>query len=376
MTMTGLTRRGALAGALGAALAPALPAALASPARAATPAEAPAAEEVKSAAEEAMAGRTVPARFLPVPDTVSPALRPVIAAPPTPGWDQIPTDAAGWRDLQRRTGAGPHPILREIEERLGVTVEQSVIGGVPVFVSTPKTLPERNRNRVLMHLHGGGYVLFPGAIGAGEGMMMAGYGGFTVITVDYRMAPDFPFPAALDDAAAVWTVLAAAHGPGRMAVFGTSAGGGLTLALMLRAKAAGLPLPAATGLGSPWADLAPRGDTLAANEFVDNVLVSIDGWVGAAAKLYAGTTAVDDPLVSPIHGDFSGMPPAILTSGTRDLLLSDTVRTHRRLRQAGVEASLQVFEAMSHAQFLTPFTPETEEAFAEIAAFFDRHLAV
>ncbi len=366
----GLTRRGALAGALGAALAPALTAALASPARAATPgAGAP-------AAEEAVAGRTVPARFLPVPDTVSAALRPVIAAPPTPGWDQVPTDAVGWRDLQRRTGAGPHPVLRAIEERLGVTVKQSEIAGVPVFVSTPKTLPERNRNRVLMHLHGGGYVLFPGAIGAGEGMMMAGHGGFTVVSVDYRMAPDFPFPAALDDAMAVWTALAAAHDRHRMAVFGTSAGGGLTLALMLRAKAAGLPLPAATGLGSPWADLAPRGDTLAANAFVDNVLVSIDGWVGAAAKLYAGTAALDDPLVSPIHGDFTGLPPAILTSGTRDLLLSDTVRTHRKLRQAGVEASLQVFEALSHAQFLTPFMPETEEAFAEIAGFFDRHLAM
>ena len=371
MTMTGLTRRGALAGVFGAALAPALPAALAAPASTAK-----SAAETPALAAAPVAGREIPARFLPVPDTVSTALRPVIAAPPTPGWDHIPADAAAWRDLQRMTGAGPFPILDAIKQRLGVTVERAVIAGVPVFVSTPTSLPEANRDRVLMHLHGGGYVLFPGEIGAGEGMMIAGYGHFRVVSLDYRMAPDFPYPAAVDDAVAVWTALAAEHDPRRLAVFGTSAGGGLTLALMLRARASGLPLPAAIGLGSPWVDLAPRGDTLAANAFVDNVLVSIDGWVGAAAKLYAGTASVEDPLVSPIHGDFSGLPPAILTSGTRDLLLSDTVRTHRKLRQAGVEAFLQVFEAQSHAQFLTPFTPETEEAFAEIAGFFDRHLAV
>jgi epsilon-lactone hydrolase len=161
-----------------------------------------------------------------------------------------------------------------------------------------------------------------------------------------------------------------------MAVFGTSAGGGLTLSLMLKAKAAGLPLPAAIAPGSPWADITDDGDSLNANAFVDNVLVAKTGWAGAAAKLYAGSANLADPLLSPIFGDFSGFPPAIVTSGTRDLFLSDAVRTHRKLRQAGVEAMLQVFEAQSHAQFLSPFVPETEEAFGEIARFFDRYLAI
>ena len=155
---------------------------------------------------------------------------------------------------------------------------------------------------------------------------------------------------------------------------GTSAGGGLTLATLLRARTEGLPLPAAIAPGSPWVDLQARGDTIHANAFVDNSLVSTIGWVGAAAKLYAGAADLANPLVSPIHGDFTGLPPAILTSGTRDLLLSDTIRTHRRLRRAGVDAALQVFEAQSHAQFLTPFAPETEEAFGEIARFFDARL--
>ncbi|MCX5495148.1 alpha/beta hydrolase [Kaistia dalseonensis] len=362
------TRRTMLAGAFGAALAPVLSvpfAGLLMPTRAA--AEAGAAMPM---------AREVPARLLPVPSTVSPELQAVVGAPLPAGWQDIPADADGWRSLQRLSGAGPHPILAEIRQKLRVDVTADKIGGIPVFISTPRDLPVANRNRLLLHLHGGGYVFFPGEIGAGEGMMMAGYGRFRVVSVDYRMAPDFPFPAGLDDATAVWKALTASNDPKRMAVFGTSAGGGLTLSLMLKANAAGLPLPAAIAPGSPWVDLAGKSDSLATNAFVDNVLVSETGWLGAAAELYAGGQPLDTPLISPIYGDFAGLPPAILTSGTRDLLLSDTIRAHRKLRRAGVEAALQVFEGESHAQFLTPFVPETEEAFTEIAAFFDRHLTV
>lgn len=334
-------------------------------------------QAIRSALAQAAppAGREVPARWLPLPDTISDALKPMVGAPLPASWDAVPPDAAAWRAAQKASGRGPHPVLGEIREKLRIDVEPDVIAGVPVFVSTPRDMPAANRERLLMHLHGGGYVLFPGEIGAGEGMMMAGYGRFRVVSVDYRMAPDFPFPAALDDALAVWKALLARHDPRRMAVFGTSAGGGLTLACMLRARAERLPLPAATGLGSPWVDLVMEDDSIHANAFVDNVLVSKAGWVGAAARLYAGGRKLDDPLISPLYGDFTGLPPAILTSGTRDLLLSATARTHRKLRQAGIDARLQVFEAQSHAQFLTPFMPETQEAFEEIARFFAAHLA-
>src|SRR3712207_6573582 len=153
------------------------------------------------------------------------------------------------------------------------------------------------------------------------------------------MAPDHPFPAAVDDAFAVWQALLRHHDPRRMAVFGASAGGGLTLALVLRARDAGLPLPAAIAPGTPWVDLTAGStvaDSLHANEFIANVVVSPSGWLGAAAALYAGGRDPRDPLISPIYGDFHGLPPAILTSGTRDLLLSHTVRAHRKLRQTGV----------------------------------------
>ena len=370
---TKVSRRGVLFGSAAAVLVPGVAARIASGLGASATVGLAA---VPAAARNASpAPREVPAHPLPVPDTVSAEMEPVVAADLPANWSYVPDSAAAWRQMQQASTEGAGPILDDIRLKLGVTVQPRRIGGVPCFVSMPNDLPEANRNRMLMHLHGGGYVLFPGLVGAGEGMMMAGYGRFPVVSVDYRMAPDHPVPAPLDDAMAVWTALLAEHAADRMAIFGTSAGGGLTLATVLRARAEGLALPAAMGLGSPWVDLEQRGDSVFANAMLDNALVSWTGWVGAAAALYAGTHDIRDPLISPIHGDFAGLPPAIVTSGTRDLFLSDAVRSHRKLRRAGIEAALQVFEAQSHAQFLTPFAPETEEAFGEIAAFFDRHVA-
>jgi epsilon-lactone hydrolase len=313
---------------------------------------------------------------LPVPDTISPELARAIGAPPNPHWEHVPPSIDAWRALQQRVfQTTPHSVIAAIKQALGVTVETATIGGVPVFIARPCNIPERNRNRLLLHIHGGSYVLFPGEFGAGEGIMMAGYGGFTVVSPDFRMPPDHPFPAPLDDVMAVYRELLTICDPKRMAIFGTSSGGALTLAAILRARMEGLPLPAAIAPGSPIADLTRRSDSLVTNAHTDNMLVSMDGWLGAAMDLYRGTARPDDPLVSPLYGDFTGFPPAILTAGTRDLMLSDTVRVHRKLRQAAVPAVLQVFEAQSHGQFLTPLAPETAEAFGEIARFFDAHLA-
>src|SRR5271156_3005105 len=233
-------------------------------------------------------------------------------------------------------------------------------------------MPVENRNRVLLNLHGGGYVYGPGESGTGEAAVMAGYEHFRVIEVDYRMPPKYPYPAAMDDAMAVYKALLATTDPKHIAVFGTSTGGGMTLALMLRAKQEGWPLPAAIAPGTPWSDLTETGDSYKTNEWLDNVLVSYSGYLSHAAALYANGHDMKDPQLSPIYGDFHGFPPAILTTGTRDLFLSNTVRTHRKLREAGVEAYLQVFEGFSHAQYLfDPTAPETKEAFEEITAFFD-----
>lgn len=333
-------------------------------------------EAAQNAANSQPGARMVPGRSIPVPDTVSPELQAKIAAGyRVPAWDANPKSAEEWKGLINRlatAGAAAQPAIRA---KLGVTLQPAVIGGVKAFILEPKDMPPENRNRLLLHVHGGGYVYNPGEAGTAEATLMAGYGGYKVISFDYRMPPDNPYPAAMDDAMAVWKAALTMQKPENMAIFGTSTGGGMTLAMILRAKAEGLPLPAAIAPGTPWSDLTETGDTYKTNEWLDHVLVSYNGYLTHAAQLYANGHDLKDPQLSPIYGDFRGFPPAILTTGTRDLFLSNTVRTHRKLRQAGVEAELEVFEGMSHAQYLfDPYAPETKEALTEIAQFFDRHL--
>jgi monoterpene epsilon-lactone hydrolase len=333
-------------------------------------------EAQENAANSKEGPRTVPGRVIPVPDTVSPQLQGAIAGPyRVPNWNANPKSAAEWKELINRLADAGAPARREAREKLGVTMEPTVIGGVKAFILTPKEIPPENRNRLLVHVHGGGYVYNPGEAGTSEGTLMAAYGGFKVISFDYRMPPDFPYPAAMDDAMAVWREAIKMQNPRNMAIFGTSTGGGMALAMILRAKQEKLPLPAAIAPGTPWSDLTETGDTYKTNEWLDNVLVSYNGYLVRAAKLYANGHDLKDPQLSPIYGDFTGFPPAMLTSGTRDLFLSLTVLTHRKLRRAGVEAELQVYEGMSHAQYnFDPYAPETKEVFTEIARFFDKHL--
>jgi len=163
--------------------------------------------------------------------------------------------------------------------------------------------------------------------------------------------------------------------PQNCGLFGSSAGGGLTLATVHRLKELKVPLPGALFAGTPWSDLTKAGDTRYTNADIDDVLVTSDGLLGACARLYVGMHDLKHPLVSPVYGDLSGFPPTILVSGTRDLLLSDTVRVHRKLCQAGVDARLHVFEGLSHAQYLSLFqTPECRDAFGQVSSFFDELL--
>jgi epsilon-lactone hydrolase len=322
--------------------------------------------------------RHVPARDLPVPAAdVSPQEQAFIARGLNPHLGHHLKDAAEWKALIAKVGASGEKDVRDMAAKLHVTIKPTTVAGVPCFELSPEVVPARNRNRLLVHVHGGAYVFGAGIGGADEGVMLAGLGGFKVLAIDYRMPPDFPYPAAIDDAMAVWKKAVTMANPKNMAIFGSSTGGGLTLAMALRARDEHLPLPAAMAPGTPWADLTDTGDSYETNEWIDNVLVSAHGILADAALLYAGGHDLKDPMLSPIYGDFRGLPPAILTTGTRDLFLSNTVRTHRKLRRAGVEADLNVYEGQSHAQYMfDPDVPETKEAMADIAAFFDRHLGV
>ena len=319
--------------------------------------------------------RQIPAREIPVPDTASPQLQALIAAPFSPTWNTHPKSAQEWKAFVQMRAELALKGLPGLREKMQVTFVPGVVAGVKVFTVTPSEISPANRNRLLFHVHGGGYVLGPGEAGLPEAILMAGHGHIKVISVDYRMPPDFPYPAAMDDAMAVYKEVLKTTDARHIGIFGTSTGGGMTLAMVLRAKAEGLPIPAAIAPGTPWSDMTKTGDSYFTNDMIDNVLVSNEGWLGDAAKVYANGHDLKDPMLSPIYGDLHGFPPTILTTGTRDLFLSNTARVHRKLREAGVESDLLVFEGMSHAQYLfASDAPESKEHFAEVSAFFDRFL--
>jgi acetyl esterase/lipase len=184
------------------------------------------------------------------------------------------------------------------------------------------------------------------------------------------MPPDHPFPAALDDCLATYRALLQERPPDQIIVGGASAGGNLTAALVLRARDEGLPLPAAVALFTPAVDLTEAGDSHQTNLGLDPLL---PGSARPAFLLYAAGHDLTHPYLSPLNGDFTkGFPPTILTTGTRDMLLSDTVRMHRALRAAGIAAELHVTEAAGHGGFMG-MAPEDEEILREVRRFADTH---
>ena len=255
-------------------------------------------------------------------------------------------------------------------ERYGVTMGAAEIGGVPVRLFTPAadpdTTPEPDDGRILLNLHGGGFALDSGSIT--ENIALCARTGLPVVAVLYRLAPEHPFPAAVDDALAVYRELLRKHAAGRIGLYGTSAGAGLSAQLVARLIAEGLPVPRAMGFFSGSADLARDGDCEA---YLPRLPT---GSVVESLSIYAGDTPRRDPALSPIFGDLGDFPPTLVMSSTRDQLLSQSALFHRALLKAGVEADLVVFEALPHAFWAYLELPETDEAFDHMARFFARHL--
>ena len=335
-------------------------------------------------AGQVMTPRAVAAKTLRTPTTVSPQLQrsiSTLAAQAASGQsvipaDWVPTGAAEWKALIAQLDAGTLAARAPLAAMFPHTETLTTIAGAAVREIVPASLDPAKSGKLLLHFHGGGYVLNGGEASTGEAVLLAHYSGMRAISVDYRMPPDHPFPAGLDDAVAVYRALIAERPAAAIGVFGTSAGGGMTLALALKLKDLGLPLPGALAVGTPWTDLTGASDSYQVNAGVDGIFTSFDGFGRALAALYANGRPLSDPLISPVNGDFAGFPPVVLTTGTRDLLLSDTVRAYRAMRAAGVAARLEVFEAMSHAEYIFAFdAPESAVAFGEWAAFMDEHLA-
>jgi monoterpene epsilon-lactone hydrolase len=311
-------------------------------------------------------------RVIPVPTSISENARKFLGTPfPSPPQPAI-TDKEGWKKViaaanQMFEGAVDHWLTT-----LPATVETRTIAGVTVHRATPHALkhPERAHFRI----HGGAWVFLGGRYAKGEAAMTAAEFGCVTFGLDYRMPPDDPYPAAVDDGLAVWRELIKQYNPRKIAISGASAGGNLSAAVTLRVRDAGLPMPACVGLLTPATDLTRASDTIQTNAGIDTVLRP----GGNVIDLYANGHDLTNPYISPLYGDFAkGFPPTFLQSGTRDLLLSDTVRMHRALLRAHVPAELHVWEAMPHGGFGGIFgspTPEDQEMSDALVAFVDRIL--
>jgi monoterpene epsilon-lactone hydrolase len=308
-------------------------------------------------------------RVIPVPTTVSREAQKVLA--------RQESDAARPTTLsERRAGTDKWQAGAGEESRKLYPVKEvagDTIAGVPVRIITPLTITENKRDRVLINVHGGGFNSDSGSLT--ETIPIANLTGTKVVAILYRLAPEHPFPAAVDDTVAVYKELLKTYKPRKIALYGTSAGAILTAEVAVKLKQLGLPLPGALGIFSGMGDLSQMGDSWSMY-----ALNGLSGHLDPPVKgahdpdYIGGSTDAKDPVLSPVYADLTGMPPALLITSGRDILLSGTTILHRAYLHAGVDARLVVFEALPHAFWNNPQLPESKEADGIMAKFFDEQL--
>ena len=276
----------------------------------------------------------------------------------------------------------PEPGTKEaadFDEKLHATypveITETPVAGVACKVVIPKRAAMLKQDRVLICLHGGGFTSDSGS--SLEGTTIAALTGTKVIAVEYRLAPQNPFPAAVDDAVTVYKQFLKQYAPKKIGVYGTSAGAVLTAQMVVESRRLGLPLPAVLGFFSGYVDLARYGDSrfLYGTNGFTNFSAMLSALKGLGMVPYVGEHDRRDPVLSPIYSDLKGFPPTLCMTSTRDHCLSGTVDFHRALLRAGVDARLMVFDAMPHAFWYLFDLPESKEALEAQATFLDRHLA-
>jgi monoterpene epsilon-lactone hydrolase len=313
-------------------------------------------------------------RTIRVPETVSPAARQYLAT--SPFGETLPTfdgHIPAW-EMRDQLDAGLIALGEAARQVYPVDIEETRIGGIRCHWVRPQSIPEANRDKVIINLHGGAFVLGHGSLI--EAIPVANVSKIPVLAIDYRLAPEHPFPAAVDDAVAVYREVLKSYKPENIGIFGASAGGTLTAQTTVRIQAEGLPSPAAVGVFTCTADMGEMGDSAQ--------IFSVAGFWGEIAPgmdhpsselgSYRGTWDTKDPMLSPIYADLTKFPPCLLIAGTRDAVLSSTCLFHRALRRAGAQAELFIFEAMPHAHWYVFHLPESHEVIEITARFFNEQL--
>ena len=240
-------------------------------------------------------------------------------------------------------------------------------GGVP---AAWMITPEVAKDRAILYLHGGGYV--EGSITSHQDLAqrISKVSKARVLILDYRLAPEHPFPAALEDSVCAyeWLINSEGYNPQNLIIAGDSAGGGLTIATLLKLRDQGVPLPAAAVCLSPWTDLALTGESIKL-KLHEDPFVSPDELM-FYSRLYLGKTDPKNPFASPLYGNFEGFPPLCIQVGSAEILLDDATRLARRAREAGVEVQLDIWEEMIHVfQAFAVMAPEGTEGINKIGEF-------
>jgi monoterpene epsilon-lactone hydrolase len=307
-------------------------------------------------------------RVVPMPSTVSPEAQKWLKE-----IENQPGQSADLATVRAGTDAWQKSQSAVAKKLFPVNVEETSTAGVRTDIITPLAMPEKNRTRVLINLHGGGFISDSGSLI--EGIPICYLTRIKVVSVYYRLAPENPFPAAVDDVIAVYKELLKTYKPVSIGIFGTSAGAVLTGEVAVKLKQLGLPLPGALGIFSTLADYSRPSDSrqiFAPNGFSGNISPRDPNLPPDDA--YPAKTDRKDPVLSPIFADLHGLPPTLLVTSTRDALLSDTSLLHLALLRAGVDSQLLVFEALPHAFWYHFELPETTEALNMMANFFDEKL--
>jgi monoterpene epsilon-lactone hydrolase len=264
-------------------------------------------------------------------------------------------------------------VYKEVRDRYPVRVVPQEIGGVYTEVFTPVVgVAAKNKARVLINLHGGGFLEGARSISHIESIPIAAVAQIRVVSVDYRQAPEARFPAASEDVTAVYRELLKTYRAKSIGIFGCSAGGLLTAETVAWLRKAHLQRPGAVGMFCMGASYTGRGDS----SFIARAIEGSSESEFAKYFAYFEGSMPNDPMAYPVLSDqvMAEFPPSLLISGTRDHALSSVVYTHSRLVELGVKADLHVFEGMGHAFFYNPELPESREVYAVIGKFFDSHL--
>jgi monoterpene epsilon-lactone hydrolase len=283
-----------------------------------------------------------------------------------------------WRAIMRKAFKGQRLTIAENRLRSaktawfmnlvpkGVEIEKLHIDGIFSEWISPSGAKQ---DKVILHLHGGGYIT--GGIDSHQMMcvLMAQTLKMKVLLPEYHLAPEHPFPAALEDALKVYRwLLAKGHRPANIILAGDSAGGGLALAMVLRLRDAGEQLPALVVCMSPWTDLTFQGQSYRLNARVEAVLQEavLRDWAAG----YIGKENPANPLVSPVYADFHGFPPLLIQVGSQEILLDDACMLAEKARADGVDVTLKIWEGMWHDwQVLGTLIPESRQAFEDVGMF-------